>query len=116
MPKAVQEITIDGKRPKVSNLEKVLYPATGFTKAQVLDYYARIAPTILPHLKDRPLTLKRYPEGVGAAHFYEKQWPSYQPPCMKLKSVPRTGRTRNIDYCVIDGPAGLIWVAHLASL
>jgi bifunctional non-homologous end joining protein LigD len=64
-------IDIQGKQLKLSNLEKVLYPAAGFTKGQVIDYYVRIAPVLLPHLKNRPLTLKRYPEGVNGMFFYE---------------------------------------------
>ena len=69
------EVEVEGRRLKLSNLDKVLYPAVGFTKGQVIDYYTRIAPVLLPHLRDRPLTLKRYPNGVDGKFFYEKQCP-----------------------------------------
>ena len=72
-------LEINGKQVKVSNLQKVLYPATGFTKADVIDYYTRISPVLLPHLKDRPISLKRYPDGVDGLFFYEKQCPSHRP-------------------------------------
>jgi DNA primase len=71
-------LEVNGKRVKVSNLEKVLYPATGFTKADVIDYYTRISLLLLPHLKDRPISLKRYPDGVDGFFFYEKQCPSHR--------------------------------------
>ncbi|MGZ7074116.1 MAG: non-homologous end-joining DNA ligase LigD, partial [Candidatus Angelobacter sp.] len=73
-------IEVEGRQIKLSNLEKVLYPKAGFTKDQVIDYYVRIAPVLLPHLADRALTLKRYPNGVDGMHFYEKNCPSYRPP------------------------------------
>ena len=73
------EINVAGKTLTVSNLEKVLYPEVGFTKGQVIDYYIRIAPVLLPHLKGRPITLKRYPEGVNGFFFYEKRCPSHRP-------------------------------------
>lgn len=113
---SAETVTIEGKQLKLSNLGKVLYPSTGFTKAGVLDYYTRIGPVILPHLDGRPLTLKRYPHGVEGMHFYEQQCPRFRPPWMTLKSVPRESRAGKIDYCVIDGLAGLVWVANLASL
>ncbi|HZA14871.1 MAG TPA: ATP-dependent DNA ligase, partial [Myxococcaceae bacterium] len=72
-------VEIEGKRLALSNLDKVLYPKVGFTKAQVIDYYARIAPVLLPHILDRPMTLKRYPNGVEAEHFYEKRCPPHRP-------------------------------------
>ena len=73
------ELNIDGRTLAVSNLDKVLYPKVGFTKAQVIDYYIRIAPVLLPHLKNRPITLKRYPDGVEGFFFYEKQCPPHRP-------------------------------------
>jgi bifunctional non-homologous end joining protein LigD len=66
------EVEVEGRRLSLSNLDKVMYPATGFTKGQLIDYYTRVAPALLPHLRDRPLTLKRYPNGVDGGHFYEK--------------------------------------------
>ena len=82
------EILVGQTKLTVSNLDKVLYPATGFTKGQVIDYYIRIAPALLPHLKNRPITLKRYPDGVDGFFFYEKQCPSHRPDWVK------TGRPR----------------------
>src|SRR5579859_5916176 len=74
-----QEVQVEGQRIALSNLEKVLYPATGFTKGQVIDYYTRVAPYILPHLKNRPVTLKRYPDGVTSEAYWEKDAPSFTP-------------------------------------
>src|SRR5439155_16982692 len=94
------EIEVEGRNLTVSNLDKVLYPEIGFTKAQVIDYYIRIAPVLLPHLKDRPITLKRYPEGVEGFFFYEKQCPSHRPKWVKTAKVPAQREERHIDYCV----------------
>mgnify|MGYP001057568428 CR=1 FL=1 len=110
------EVTIDGQKLRLTNLDKVLYPEAGFTKGQVLDYYRRIAPVLLPHLAGRALTLKRYPDGVGGMHFYEKRCPPYRPEWVQLHSVPREGGDGTIDYCVIEDLATLIWVANLASI
>ncbi len=105
-------ITIEGKKLKVSNLDKVLYPETGFTKAQVIDYYSKIAPFILPHVKDRPLTLKRYPDGVESEFFYEKQCPSHKP-----KWVETTDKSQvEKNYCLLNDLPSLLWVANLASI
>jgi bifunctional non-homologous end joining protein LigD len=73
-------VEIDGRQLKLSNLDKVLYPEAGFTKGQVIDYYSRVAPALLPHLQGRPLTLKRSPDGVDSQYFYETQCPSHRPP------------------------------------
>ena len=88
----------------------MLYPVPGFTKGEVIDYYTRIAPVLLPHLRDRPLTLKRYPNGVDAGHFYEKNCPSHAPEWV------RKARVDKIDYCVCDDLATLVWLANLADL
>jgi bifunctional non-homologous end joining protein LigD len=112
-------VDIEGRRLTLSNLDKVLYPQTGFTKAQVLDYYTRIAPALLPHLRDRPLTLKRYPEGVEGGSFYEKNAPSHRPEWVRTATIASPGSTRNretINYVVVDELPTLIWVANLASL
>ena len=82
-----QEVVIEGKRLKLTNLSKVLYPKAGFTKAQAIDYYLRIAPALLPHLRDRPLTLKRYPDGVEGEYFYEKNCPAHRPPWVKTAPI-----------------------------
>jgi bifunctional non-homologous end joining protein LigD len=103
-------VEVEGRSLKLSNLTKVLYPATGFTKAEVLDYYVRIAPVLLPHLGDRYLTLKRYPDGVDSQPFYEKNCPSYRPDWMQ------TSCTDDICFCRVDSVAGLAWIANLAAL
>ena len=110
------EMEIEGKKLAVSNLEKVLYPKAGFTKGQVIDYYTRIAPVLLPHLKDRPITLKRYPEGVDGFFFYEKQCPSHRPDWVKTTEVPSHREAGKIDYCVINDVPALVWAANLADL
>lgn len=107
-------VRVGSRKLSLGNLDKVLYPAAGFVKAQVLDYYRRIAPVILPHLKNRPVTMKRYPDGVAAGFFYEKRCPVYRPGWLRTKRVPSAGPP--LDYCVIDDEAALIWVANLASI
>jgi bifunctional non-homologous end joining protein LigD len=108
-------LEIDGRELRVSNLDKVLYPGNGFTKASVIDYYVKIAKYILPHLKDRPLTLKRYPDGVTSEYFYEKNAPKHKPEWVKVAKVPRkTGGS--INYVLINDLPSLIWAANLASL
>jgi bifunctional non-homologous end joining protein LigD len=104
-----------GKREvPISNPQKVLYPAAEFTKADVVRYYLEIAPTLLPHLKDRPLTLKRYPNGVDGMFFYEKMCPSHRPEWVATTRMVTTNR--QIDFCVVEDAATLVWVANLASL
>jgi bifunctional non-homologous end joining protein LigD len=110
------EVEIEDRRLKLSNLEKVLYPGHGFTKAQVIDYYTRIAPAILPHLKDRPLTLKRYPDGVDGESFYEKNCPKHRPPWVSTAKVWSGGNNRDMYYCMVQDLPTLVWVANLASL
>jgi len=110
------EVAVDGHQLTLSNLDKVLYPQVRFTKAEVIDYYSRIAPVLLPHLKGRPLTLKRYPNGVDAPFFFEKQAPSHRPRWIKTVPVYSDSNGRDIDYVVIDGLAALVWVANLADL
>ena len=110
------EMEIQGKPLKLSNLEKVLYPATGFTKAQMIDYYTRIAPVLLPHLKNRPLTLKRYPEGVENEFFYEKECPSHRPPWVHTTPVWSDGNARDINYCLVNDLPTLVWTANLADI
>src|SRR5258708_27920811 len=91
-------IEVEGCQIKLSNLDKVLYPKAGFTKGQVIDYYVRVAPALLPHLKDRPLTLKRYPNGVEGMPFYEKNCPKYRPPWMKTARIWSGGNNKYIEY------------------
>jgi bifunctional non-homologous end joining protein LigD len=108
-------IDVDGRRLSLSNLDKVLYPETGFTKAEVIDYYHRIAPVMLPHLAGRALTFRRFPNGVDAASFFEKRCPSHRPPWLPVAPGPGD-RNGTIKYCVIDEPAALVWAANMAAL
>ncbi len=102
---------------KLSNLDKVLYPAVGFTKGEVIHYYTRMAPAILPHLKDRPLTLLRYPEGVEGPYFYEKECPARHPVWLATTPVyGEHGRRDIVHFCVVNDLPSLIWIANLASL
>ncbi len=110
--KAVAEV--EGREIKVSNLDKVLYPKAGFRKRDVIAFYADIAPVLLPHLEGRPLTLKRYPNGVDAAHFYEKQAPSHRPAWVHTARVPTGSKT--IEFVVCDDLPTLVWLATLADL
>lgn len=109
-------LRISGHEVKLSNLNKVFYPKTGFTKGQMLDYYLRIAPVMLPHLKDRPLTLKRYPNGVDAPFFYEKKCPAFRPDWVKTVSVFSKHNEDDIDFCVVNDVATLMWAVNLADL
>ncbi len=108
------EVDIDGRTVSLSNLEKVMYPRAGFTKGQVIDYYTRIAPVLLPHLRARPLTLKRYPDGVEGQYFYEKQCPKHRPDWVETADVPT--RTKSIRFCVANDLPTLVWLANLADL
>lgn len=109
-------VDIEGRHLKLSNLDKVLYPEAGFTKGQVIDYYVRIAPCLLPHLRGRPLTMKRYPNGVGGMFFYEKNCPTHRPDWVKTTRVWSEGNHRWMDYCLIDDLPTLVWAANLADL
>src|SRR3954465_14031198 len=91
-------LEIEGREVTLSNLDKVMYPASGFTKGQCIDYYVKVSKFILPHLKKRPLTLKRYPEGVASGHFYEKNAPRYTPEWIDLATTPRRSTGGVINY------------------
>ena len=110
------ELEVAGKRLKVSNLGKVLYPKAGFTKGDVIHYYIRIAPVLLPHLKNRALTLKRYPDGVEGPFFYEKRCPSHRPPWVKTAAVWSEGNNADINFCLANDLPTLVWAANLADL
>ncbi|MEZ5379883.1 MAG: non-homologous end-joining DNA ligase [Acidimicrobiales bacterium] len=99
----------------LSNLDKVLYPRTGFTKAQVIEYYTRIAPVMLPHIGDRALTLRRYPDGVEGKSFFEKRCPSHRPDWVSVAIGPGD-RNGTIEYCRLDETAALVWTANLAAI
>ena len=110
------ELVVENRKIQVSNLDKVLYPKVGFTKGQVIDYYIRVAPVLLPHLKDRPLTMKRYPNGVEGEFFYEKNCPSHRPKWVKTTKVWSEGNNRMMDYCLAQDLPTLVWAANLADL
>ncbi len=110
------EVQIEGRSLKLTNLEKVLYPEVGFTKAQVIDYYTRIAPILLPHTHDHPLTLKRYPNGVDGEFFYEKNCPKHRPQWVETAKVWSGGNNRDMYYCLAQDLPTLVWLANLATL
>jgi bifunctional non-homologous end joining protein LigD len=112
-------VTVDGRRLALSNLDKVLYPDAAFTKAEVIDYYTRIAPAMLPHLNGRPLTVKRYPNGVDGGFFFEKNVPAHTPDWIRTVTLPVTGSTKDrekIDFAIIDDLPTLVYFANLAAL
>ena len=108
------EVDIDGHQLRLTNLDKPLYPG-GFTKGQVVDYYARIAEVMLPHVGDRPLTLRRFPDGVEADGFFEKESPSHRPAWVRTVAVP-SGRRGVVNYTIADSRAVIVWLANLAAL
>ncbi|MFZ6005487.1 MAG: non-homologous end-joining DNA ligase [Actinomycetota bacterium] len=108
-------VELDGRTLKITNLDKVLYPEAGFTKAEVIDYYVRIAPVMLPHIADRGLTLRRYPNGVDGKSFFEKRCPSHRPEWVGTFDGPGD-RNGTIGYCALDSVAALAWAANLAAL
>jgi len=108
------EFELEGRQVRVSNLGKVLYPKAGFTKAHVIDYYVRVADALLPHLRNRPLTLKRYPNGVDHPHFYEKNAPSHRPEW--VRTAPIRAGSKTIDFVLCDDLPTLVWLANLADL
>src|SRR5213082_3403573 len=110
------ELVVEGKKLSVSNLDKVLYPKVGFTKGQVIDYYIKIAPVLLPHLQDRPLTMKRYPNGVDKEFFYEKNCPTHRPKWVKTAKVWSEGNNKTMEYCLAQDLPTLVWAANLADL
>ena len=105
---------VDGRQLELSNLDKVLYPS-GFTKGEVIDYHARIAPVMLPHLRGRALTLRRFPNGTEAKGFFEKRCPSHRPEWMPVAMGPGD-RQGGIEYCCIDEPAALVWAGNMAAI
>ena len=112
-------VEVDGHTLQLSNLHKVLYPQTGFTKGAVIDYYSRVAPVLLPHLVDRALTIKRYPNGVDEKFFFEKNAARGTPDWVRTVTLPVPGSTKNrdtIDYVVVEEVATLVWLANLAAL
>ena len=110
LPEGAVGVLTQGRRLKISNWDKVLYPETGFTKGDLVAYYGRIAPIVLPHLHDRPLTLKRYPNGVDSQYFYEKQSPSHRPEWVQ------TVKIGSINYTLAQDRPTLVWLANLADI
>jgi bifunctional non-homologous end joining protein LigD len=116
---AKSAVEVEGRRLVLSNLDKVLYPETGFTKGEVIDYYARVADVVLPHLRDRPISFKRYPDGVAGQGFFAKNAPRGTPEWVRTVRLPVPGSSKDretIDYVVIDDLPTLIWAANLAAL
>jgi len=109
-------VEIEGRQLKLSNLDKVLYPATGFTKGQVIDYYAHISPVLVPHLAGRPLTLKRYPNGVDSEYFFEKNATAHRPDWVKTAAIWSEGNRRNVNYILADDLSTVVWMANLAAI
>ena len=112
-------VQVGDRRLAITNLTKILYPQTGFTKGEVLDYYARVAPVLLPHLAGRPLTRKRYPNGVDGPSFFEKNAPRGTPEWVRTVTLPVPGSTMNretIDFVIVEDLPTLVWTANLAAL
>jgi len=111
-------VEVEGRELKLSNLDKVIYPKTGFTKGEMVDYYAKVAPAIVPHLSGRALTLRRFPEGVEDldAAFFEKRCPKHRPKWVKTAKVQAGPQAGVIEFCVCDSLPTLVWMAQLAAL
>ena len=109
-------VDVEGRKLKLTNLEKVLYPTAGFTKGQVVDYYARIAPVLIPHLKGRALTMKRYPGGVDAEFFFEKNAPMHRPDWVKTAPIWSESNHRTIHFILANDLPTVVWIANLASI
>ncbi len=112
-------VSVEGRRLKLSNLDKVFYPVTGFSKGEVIDYYTRIAPVLLPYLADRPVTLRRYPDGVDGQSFFEKNVPRHAPDWVRTVELPTPGSSKGAattNFAVVDDLATLVWLANLAVL
>lgn len=118
MASSDRQVEVDGRELKLTNLDKVLYPEAGFTKGEMIDYYARVAPAMVPHLAGRAVTLRRFPEGVDDldAAFFEKRCPKHRPSWVKTATVRAGPRSGDIDFCVCDGLPTLVWMAQLATV
>lgn len=112
-------VSVDGRQLTLSNLDKVLFPQSGFTKGEVIDYYTRVADVLLPHLLGRALTVIRFPNGVEGSSFFEKNAPKATPEWVRRVTLPAPGSTKNratIDYLIVEELATLVWLANLAAL
>lgn len=110
------EVDVDGHRVGLTHLDKVLYPESGYTKAQMLDYYSRISEVMLPHIRDRAVTLKRYPHGATGEFWFEKNCPQYHPSWMKTVARHSESSDRDVNYCVVNDLASLIWLANQSTI
>ncbi|MFO1534288.1 MAG: non-homologous end-joining DNA ligase [Thermoplasmatota archaeon] len=115
MRRTVHAVRVGRHELELSNLDKVLYPQTGFTKADAIDYYARVAPALLPHLKGRPLTLKRYPDGVEAPFFYQKECPPH-PKWVETVPIWSDRNDRTVNYCMANTLESLVWLVNTGDL
>jgi bifunctional non-homologous end joining protein LigD len=113
-----RQVEVDGRELKLTNLDKVLYPKAGFTKGEVVDYYAKVASAMIPHLSGRAVTLRRFPEGVDDldAAFFEKRCPKHRPPWVRTTRVKAGPNAGDIDFCLCEDRATLIWMAQLAAI
>src|SRR5271167_752299 len=109
-------VDVEGRKLSLTNLDKVLYPAAGFTKGQVIDFTVRIAPVLLPHLAGRALTMKRYPEGVDNEYFFEKNAPMHRPDWVKTTPVWSESNRRTVNFILANDLPTLVWIANLASI
>jgi bifunctional non-homologous end joining protein LigD len=110
------EVVSGGVALKLTNLDKVLYPKTGFTKGELIEYYGAISPILLAHLRNRPLTLKRYPDGVESEYFYEKQCPKHRPEWVHTTSIWSESSQRKVEFCLCQDLPTLLWLANLAGI
>ncbi len=115
-PEPRTRVEVDGRTLSLSHLDKVLFPANGFTKGDLINYYVRIAPVLLPHVRDRPLTMKRFPDGVEGQSFYAKHLPSHAPDWIGRVAVPAADGSDDIEYPVLCDLPSLVWAANLASI
>src|SRR4051794_9055507 len=112
----LQQLEVAGRTLRIGHLDRVLFPRAGVTKAHVLDYYVRVSGAMLPHLRDRLLHMHRYPEGVAGPRFWQKQCPEHRPSWLRTAPVWSRDKAANIDYCVVDEPAALLWAVNIGSL
>ena len=116
MARQEKRVTVEGRTLTVSNLDKVLFPETGFTKGQLIDYYVKVAPVMLAHVGDRPLTMKRYPDGVAKKFFYEKHVPAHAPEWVRTVEVPTSEGDDEVEYAVVCDLPSLVWAANLGAI
>ena len=115
-PRSTTRTTVGGRELSVSNLDKVLFPGCGFTKGQLIDYYVRIAGVMVPHIKERPLTMKRFPDGVEGKFFFEKHIPSHAPEWVCSVTVPSNDGHEAIPYAMVNDLPTLAWAANLGTI